>query len=507
MSVTAGRTAALLPALFALALAMTACTLFTTHEPSPEGGDAAGGEPPAKPSPPAAPTPTPTPMPTVPGSSKSWTISADDFGGSPRSARYAWDEITADNADLVRVSIGGQEAPFTSTASQPAFASDTGGEWTVTAQVVAGAVVLTLTAPDQRRTSGQVRSVTITNPGSGYTSNPTVTFSATGGRTATGEARIDGQVTSVTVTAGGSGYTSAPTVTFTNGAGETAARGAAVRDVGVGSVSVTDPGRGYRSVPRVRLTGGGGSGAAAAAVGNGSVVSVAITNGGRYFGIETPGVVFAAPTLSGGTRATGRPVTREVVDGFVRYRAIASVTVTAGGSGYTSAPAITFTGASHNHRPAGQASSMIYTVASVRVTSPGSGYASAPTVAFDNPTTGTRPTTATGTAALTGYVGSVTITSPGSYQSAPTVTFSGGGGSGAAAAAAIAGGVAAVEILDPGSGYTLPPAVTFSGGGGSGAAATVTLATRTSGRSQADNLNSALRALDGKELVVQFMDA
>lgn len=61
-----------------------------------------------------------------------------------------------------------------------------------------------------------VSSVTITNGGSGYTSVPTVTFSApTSGMTATGTAVIqNGAVTQVIITNPGSGYTSTPTVTI-----------------------------------------------------------------------------------------------------------------------------------------------------------------------------------------------------------------------------------------------------------------------------------------------------
>lgn len=63
-------------------------------------------------------------------------------------------------------------------------------------------------------------------------------------------------------------------------------------------------------------------------------------------------------------------------------------------------------------------------VASVLITDAGSGYATAPTVTFSAPTSGT---TATGTATIdgTGAVNGVTITDPGSgYTTAPTVTFS-----------------------------------------------------------------------------------
>ena len=76
-------------------------------------------------------------------------------------------------------------------------------------------------------------------------------------------------------------------------------------------------------------------------------------------------------------------------------------------------------------------------VASATVTAGGSGYSSAPTVTFSAPTSGI---TATGTATVSGgAVTAVTITNAGNgYTSAPTISFSGGGGSGAAATAVLA---------------------------------------------------------------------
>ena len=70
-------------------------------------------------------------------------------------------------------------------------------------------------------------------------------------------------------------------------------------------------------------------------------------------------------------------------------------------------------------------------IASVTITAGGSGYTSAPTVTFSAPGSGT---TATGTATISGgAVTGVTITNPGSgYASMPTVAFSGGAGSNAA---------------------------------------------------------------------------
>jgi len=76
-------------------------------------------------------------------------------------------------------------------------------------------------------------------------------------------------------------------------------------------------------------------------------------------------------------------------------------------------------------------------VASATISAGGSNYTSAPTVAFAAPGSGI---TATGTATVSGgAVTAITITNPGNgYTSAPAITFSGGGGSGATATAVLA---------------------------------------------------------------------
>ena len=66
------------------------------------------------------------------------------------------------------------------------------------------------------RVSAGVTSITVTDPGSGYTSAPGISFSAGGGGSgaaATATLTSDGRVQSIRVTAPGSGYTSAPTIT------------------------------------------------------------------------------------------------------------------------------------------------------------------------------------------------------------------------------------------------------------------------------------------------------
>jgi len=113
-------------------------------------------------------------------------------------------------------------------------------------------------------------------------------------------------------------------------------------------------------------------------------------------------------------------------------------------------------------------------VNSVTLTNGGSGYTSVPTVAF----TGTNTTAATATAVLTATsVASITVTAGGTgFTSAPTVVFTGGGGSGATATAAFSGGaVTSITITNGGSGYTSVPTISFTGGAGSGATATAVL--------------------------------
>jgi hypothetical protein len=80
-------------------------------------------------------------------------------------------------------------------------------------------------------------------------------------------------------------------------------------------------------------TGGGGTGAAAtAAFAGGIVTSITITNGGSGY-TTLPTISF---TGGGGTGATATAV--------LTPTSITSITVTAAGSGYTSAPTVGFTG-------------------------------------------------------------------------------------------------------------------------------------------------------------------
>ena len=68
--------------------------------------------------------------------------------------------------------------------------------------------------------TGPLQHIIITNPGSGYTSTPTVAITGGGGSGATATAVIEGeQIKAITVTTAGAGYTSHPTVGITGGSG------------------------------------------------------------------------------------------------------------------------------------------------------------------------------------------------------------------------------------------------------------------------------------------------
>ena len=189
-----------------------------------------------------------------------------------------------------------------------------------------------------------------------------------------------------------------------------------------------------------------------------TVNSITVTNGGSGY-TSAPTVVFT------GTNTTIATATATI------SASVTNIAVTANGSGYTSVPTVTFTGGGGSGATA--TASVATIVSSLTVTAGGSGYTSAPTVTFS----GGGGSGASGTAVLTGsIVTAITLTSLGSgYTSAPTLTLTGGGGSGATATATITSIVQSVTVTNGGSGYTSTPTITFTGGGGASATATATI--------------------------------
>lgn len=96
----------------------------------------------------------------------------------------------------------------------------------------------------------------------------------------------------------------------------------------------------------------------------------------------------------------------------------------------------------------------------------GSGYASAPTVTFSSPNSGINTATAVAVTTSRANVQSVLrlelINGGSGYTTPPTITISGGGGTGAAATCSVGGtetSVSSISITNEGLGYSIPPTV------------------------------------------------
>ena len=98
---------------------------------------------------------------------------------------------------------------------------------------------------------------------------------------------------------------------------------------------------------------------------------------------------------------------------------VAAVSITSGGSGYTTAPTVTFSAPVSGTMATGTAVLAGGSVVSVTIVNAGSGYTTPPTVTFSAPTTGT---TATGTAADTGIISLVAGSASGTGYTISTNT-------------------------------------------------------------------------------------
>lgn len=241
----------------------------------------------------------------------------------------------------------------------------------------------------------------------------------------------------------------------------------------VGVIGITNPGGGYVSAPSVTISApNDANGVQATAVstittGAGGIASINVSSGGTGY-TAVPGVIIGAPDVTGGTQAEASAT--------ISAGAVVAVTITIAGSGYTTAPSVTFSSG------AAAATAVLNTgqVNTITLTNAGTGYTSQPTITLSAPTSGTTATAIasyntfrTGTLAVLVTNGGTGYGASGSFA----VSFAGGsGGAGAAGTAIVSGGaVIAVIMTNVGSGYTAAPTVSFSAGTGTGATGTVIL--------------------------------
>jgi hypothetical protein len=190
--------------------------------------------------------------------------------------------------------------------------------------------------------AGGLTSIDVTAGGTGYTAVPGVTITAPdvqGGTQAQAAATISaGVVVAVTITEPGSGYLTVPTVGFSSGA----ATATAVLTKGtVNSITLTNAGTGYTSPPTITLTGGSGANAAAICqlvTFKTGTLSVLVTNGGSGYGASGSFFVTVTGTSGSGANATA----------IVSGGAVTQVIMNNPGSGYTAAGTVTFGGSGSN---------------------------------------------------------------------------------------------------------------------------------------------------------------
>jgi hypothetical protein len=235
-----------------------------------------------------------------------------------------------------------------------------------------------------------VTPLSVTNVGAGYTSRPTATLTGApaGG---TNAAATNGNTTGVLLSlksivrsAGGSGYTTAPTVTVSAPTtcvinGSTCVRATATASISGGAVTgftVMNPGAGYTARPTVMITGGGGNNAAANNTNTTGtfleVSTIVLSNSGAGYTTAPAVIITAAP--AGGTNATA-------TSALAATGGVYALTLT-GGAGYSSDPTITISSPGPGGTLARATATINGSIIAVNLTGGGSGYTAAPTVGF-----------------------------------------------------------------------------------------------------------------------------
>jgi hypothetical protein len=343
--------------------------------------------------------------------------------------------------------------------------------------------------------NGGVASISIVNPGSGYNPSATATLSAPppGGVQATADVVVtettNGQVVSIDLGNGGSGYTSPPTVVLTPALGDPGSGASATATLSSFGSPVTSltldsaGGQCFASTPTVSISGGGGFGATATATlaAMSTCVASLTVSGACDHSLGAGSTVHLG--LSGGS---GSGFDGTVVVGpngkTVNPNPYSTVILNPGGS-YTGNPTAITGSCAGSHASITITPNLGKLLQSITLTNGGSNYTSVPTVTvgggIGSSVAAPSITATIGAGATSGSVTGVIVNSGGSgYVTPPSVSFVGGAGSGAAATAnlGLQHVITGVTVTNPGSGYLANPTVTINGNGyGSGAQATATL--------------------------------
>ena len=259
------------------------------------------------------------------------------------------------------------------------------------------------------------------------------------------------------------------------GSGQTASASVLINSKYVREIFLNNDGNGYTSPPIIKFDDSPASGGTATAIGilttRGGITSlksIQMTNAG-YGYTTTPQIYFTSDV------GTGAAATCSIESSDTK--GVVAITVTDGGSGYTSAPDVTI-----GNPTAGAAATATVsetgTITAITLSTGGVNYIDTPSVTIANPpSVGVGVgTTAVGIASVTaGIVTTITITNAGfgyTNTAVPSVTIDNSAGiktstnvlTNATAIATITNGniVNAVRVVNPGVGYTQVPTVTIA---------------------------------------------
>jgi hypothetical protein len=305
--------------------------------------------------------------------------------------------------------------------------------------------------------AGSLTGIAVSSAGTNYSTAPTVSIAApatsvTGAATATVSG---GGLTGIVVNTAGRYYATAPVVTVAAApASVTATATATYTTTNTFTIAKVLSGSNYNAVPSVTLTGGGGSGATATASLGVTAQSFRISSGDKVYSVAPT----VAITGGGGSGATATAI--------LTSGKVTGVTITAMGTGFTSAPTLTFSSGTVNSgtvNPTAVGNDAQFAVSTITKSGTNVGYTSAPTVTIAAPAVA-KTATATATVA-NGLITAITINNAGSgYSTAPALSIAAPPTRvTATATSTLSGdGVASFTITNPGVGYTSAPVVTIS---------------------------------------------
>jgi hypothetical protein len=283
--------------------------------------------------------------------------------------------------------------------------------------------------------------------GGGYDSNPSVSFSPVGGigtgAQGTAQINVSGQVESISITNPGFGYTVPPIIVFTGGTPETVAV-ATITQMFLTDIQVLNVGFGVTTVSSVFLSPSGG-------LGNGASAS-AVMGIGTVFVNEFGSGYTSNPSISV-TAVDGITGAGGMVNSLGLGVTSSNITITNPGAGYTFIPSVTFsspTGIGTSTR-----GSVGVGISEILVTNPGAGYSvSIPSVSFSGGVPGDTGS-GVGAAVSTIIVTNVVITNSGAgytqfdLAQSGIATFSPSGTTGI-----VGFGVSTITVTSTGIGYT-----------------------------------------------------